>query len=171
MIAHYLSSLLPRGMVIAFLLALAPQAVAQTLNGRAVVHVRSEDVKVLDVGDVPGHTLALVRFRGLAFLDNGEVAEVTGTETLDRSEGSGTYQGYEVLTFEDGSTVVSQFEGRNRPGENEGQVQFEGTFRYVHGTGRFAGIEGSGRHEGVNHVKSGAGGYYDFEGTYSVDSN
>jgi hypothetical protein len=135
------------------------------------VHVQSEDVKVLDVGDVSGHTLALVRFSGLAFLDNGDVAEVTGTETLDRTGGKGTYQGYEVLTFEDGSTVVSRFEGRNMPGENEEQVQFEGTFRYVDGTGRFAGIEGSGRHEGVNHVQSGVGGYYDFEGTYSISSN
>lgn len=170
MFARYCLSL-PHSLAIALALALAPQAVAQTLNGRVVAHVKPEDVKVHDVGDVPEHTLALVRFKGLAFLDNGEVAEVTGTETLDRTGGEGTYRGYEVLTFEDGSTVVSQFEGRNMPGENAGQVQFEGTFRYVHGTGRFAGIEGSGRHEGINHVKSGAGGYYDFEGTYSVPSN
>ena len=148
MFARYRFSPLPHGLIIALLLVLAPHAVAQTLNGRIVVHIQSEDVKVIDVGDVPGHTLALVRFRGLAFLDNGEVAEVAGTETLDRTGGKGTYRGYEVLTFEDGSTVVSQFEGHNMPGENEGQVQFEGTFRYVHGTGRFAGIEGSGRHEG-----------------------
>jgi hypothetical protein len=171
MVAHYRFSLLLHGLIIALLLVFAPQAVAQTLNGRVVAHVQSEDVKVLDVGDVPGHTLALVRFSGLAFLDNGEVAEVRGTETLDRTEGKGTYRGYEVLTFEDGSTVVSRFEGRNMPGENEGQVQFEGTFRYVHGTGRFAGIEGSGSHEGVNHVQSGVGGYYDFEGTYSLSPN
>lgn len=171
MSAHRRFSLLPYSLILALVVVLAPQAMAQTLSGRIVVHVKPEDVKVHEVGDVPGHTLMLVQFRGLAFLDSGEVAEVMGTETLDRSEGGGTYRGYEVLTFEDGSTVVSQFEGRNEPGENPGQVQFEGTFQYISGTGRFAGIEGKGRHEGVNHVASGAGGYYDFEGTYSVSSN
>lgn len=158
-------SSLRRGLTLALVLVLAPQAVAQTLKGRAVVQVHPENVTAYEVG-----TLTLARFSGLAFLDDGEVAEVMGAETLDRSGGKGTYRGYEVLVFEDGSTVVSLIEGRNVPAENSDHVAFEGTYRYIRGTGRFEGIEGGGGHEGIVHVTSGAGGYYDFQGTYSVTS-
>lgn len=140
----------------------------QTLQGRIVGHALPDDVKVFEVGDVPGHTIGLVQARGLAFLDNGEVAELRATETLDNVAGEGTYQGYEVLTFEDGSTIVSRFEGENVTSDDGRFILFEGTFEYVHGTGRFEGIEGGGTHEGRNHASSGVGFYLNFEGTYSL---
>lgn len=52
----------------------------------------------------------LIQASGLAFLDGGQVAEFSATETLDHVDGKGTYRGYEILTFEDGSTIVSLFD-------------------------------------------------------------
>ncbi|MDR8394432.1 hypothetical protein NC796_25020 [Aliifodinibius sp. S!AR15-10] len=116
-------------------------------------------MKILEVGDVPGHSVMLVQARGLAFLENGDVAEVTATEIIDDTKGEATYQGYEILTFEDGSKVLSKFEGNSTTSKDGKFVDFEGTFSYTGGTGRFAGIEGSGTHEGRNHASSGAGFY------------
>lgn len=74
----------------------------QSLEGRIVGHVLPEGVTVVDVGDVPGHTVTLVQARGLAFLDDGQVAELSATETLDHVDGGGTYRAYEILPFESG---------------------------------------------------------------------
>ncbi len=145
-------------------------AQAQTLKGRTVIHIIPENTRMVKVPGVPGDNLILAHFKGLVFLDNGEVAEVMGTETIYRPKGSGRYLGYEVITFKDGSTIMSQFEGTNKPNEDGKYVQFEGTFTYTNGTGRFAGIEGSGELKGRNYIATGSGGYYDFKGTYSVPS-
>lgn len=130
-----------------------------------------EDVTVVEVGDVPGHTVSLVQVRGLAFLDDGQVAEVSATETLDNVNGDGAYRGYEILTFEDGSTIVSRFEGEDQLSEDGRFVVFEGEFEYVGGSGRFEGIQGDGTQSGRNHLASGAGFYVDFEGTYTLSPN
>ncbi len=143
---------------------------AQTLKGRAVIHIIPENTRMVKVPGVPGDNLILAHFKGLVFLDNGEVAEVMGTETIYRPKGSGRYLGYKVITFKDGSTIMSQFEGTNKPNEDGKYVQFEGTFTYTNGTGRFAGIEGSEELKGRNYIATGSGGYYDFKGTYSVPS-
>lgn len=156
--------------VFMLLLAGFSQTHAQTLKGRAVIHIVPENTRMVKVPGVPGDNLILVHFKGLVFLDNGEVAEVMGVETIHRPKESGTYRGYEVITFKDGSTIMSQFEGTNKPSEDGKYVQFEGTLTYANGTGRFAGIEGSGTLEGRNYIATGSGGYYDFEGTYSVPS-
>lgn len=144
---------------------------AQTLKGRIVAQVSQEDAKILEVGDVPGHSVMLVQARGLAFLESGEVAEVTATEIIDDTKGEATYHGYEILTFEDGSSVMSKFEGTGTTSEGGKFVDFKGTFSYTGGTGRFEGIDGGGTHEGRNHAASGVGFYVNFEGTYTLSTN
>ncbi|MDR8392402.1 hypothetical protein NC796_14710 [Aliifodinibius sp. S!AR15-10] len=158
--------------VVFILLITSPsQTHAQTLKGRAVIHIVPDNTRMVKVPGVSGQNLILAHFKGLVFLNNGEIAEVMGAETIHRPKGSGRYLGYEVLTFSDGSTIMSKVEGSNKPSEDGKSVQFEGTFTYIQGTGRFAGIEGSGELEGRSYIASGSGGYYDFEGTYSVPSN
>lgn len=156
--------------VFMLLMAGFSQTHAQTLKGRAVIHMVPENTRMVKVPGVSGQNLILAHFKGLVFLDNGEVAEVMGTETIHRPKGSGRYLGYEVLTFKDGSTIMSQVEGSNKPSEDGTNVQFEGTITYIQGTGRFEGIEGSGELEGRSYIATGSGGYYDFEGSYSVPS-
>lgn len=157
--------------VFMLLMAGFSQTHAQTLKGRAVIHIVPENTRMVKVPEVPGDNLILAHFKGLVFLDNGEVTEVMGTETIYSPKGSGRYLGYEVLNFSDGSTIMSQVEGSNKPSEDGKYVQFEGTFTYTNGTGRFAGIEGTGELEGRSYLATGSEGYYDFEGTYSVPSD
>lgn len=145
-----------------------PTEAQDTLSGRVVGHALPDEVMVAEVGDQPGHTVTLVRARGLAFLEGGEVADVLATETIDNVQGNGTYEGYEVLTFEDGSTIVSRFQGVDTLSEDGRYINFEGTHEYIGGTGRFAGITGEGTHEGRNHLASGAGFYLDFEVSYTL---
>ncbi|MDX1642357.1 MAG: hypothetical protein R3220_11705 [Balneolaceae bacterium] len=144
---------------------------AQTLTGRAVIHLVPDNTRMIQVPEMAGHSFILAHFKGLAFFENGEIAEVMGVETIHSPKGSGSYVGYEVLTFSDGSTIMSQVEGTNKPAKEGKYVQFEATITYLHGTGRFEGIRGSGDLNGRNYVATGAGGYYDFEGTYSVPSD
>ena len=154
------------------LLMMSPsQTHAQTLKGRAVIHIVPDNTRMVKVPGVSGQNLILAHFKGLVFLDNDEVAEVMGAETIHRPGGSGRYLGYEVLMFSDGSTIMSKIEGSNKPNEDGKYVQFKGTTTYLQGTGRFEGIEGSGEMEGRSYIATGAGGYYDFEGTYSVPSD
>ncbi|MDZ7779797.1 MAG: hypothetical protein U5R14_07670 [Gemmatimonadota bacterium] len=110
----------------------------------------------------------MVQVRGLAFLDDGQVAELSASETLDHVNGEGTYRGYEILTFEDGSTIVSRFEGEDTLSEDGRLAVFEGEFEYIDGSGRFEGIDGEGTHTGRNHMASGVGFYLDFQGTYTL---
>lgn len=157
--------------VFLLLVASLSQTHAQALKGRAVIHIVPENTSMVEVPGVPDQNLILAHFKGLVFLDNGEVAEVMGAETIHRPKGSGTYRGYEVLTFKDGSTIMSQMEGSNKPSEDGKYVHFKGIFTYTNGTGRFEGIEGSGELEGRSYIATGSGGYYDFEGTYSITSD
>ena len=160
--------------LIALLLILsfsASVSIAQTIKGRAVVQATPENQVSLQIPNTKGDNLMLVHFKGLMFLDNDEVARIMGTETLHFSKESGSYQGYEVLTFKDGSTIMSKIKGTNQLSENGQYVDFNGSFEYTRGTGRFEGISGSGTHSGRNYIAWGVGGYYDIEGSYSLSSN
>ncbi len=141
---------------------------AQVLKGRSVLHGSPDAAKVLEVGDKPGHVMILAQARGVAILEGGDTAQVTGTELLDHSNGNGPYHGYEVLTFRDGSTIVDEFQGTDETTADGKDINFSGRFTITGGSGRFAGIRGEGTHRGVNHVASGAGAFVDFEATYTL---
>ncbi len=142
--------------------------VGQTLKGHSVLRGSPDAVKVLEVGDIPGHVMILAQARGVAFLQGGDTAKVTGTEVLDHSNGNGPYHGYEVLTFPDGSTILDEFEGVDETTPDGKDINFNGRFTITGGSGRFAGIRGKGTQHGVNHVASGEGAYMDFEASYSI---
>lgn len=146
----------------------APVQAQETLKGKIVGHALPEDLKVVEVGDRPGHTVTLVKVRGLASFESGDVAVLQATEIIDDVAGSGTYEGYEILTFEDGSTIVSRFQGESTVTQDGQYIDFQGTHDYIGGTGRFAGMEGEGTHEGRNYLAAGAGFYFDFEATYTL---
>ncbi len=141
---------------------------AQVLKGRSVLHGSPDAAKVLEVGDKPGHVMILAQARGIAVLEGGDTAQVTGTELLDHSNGNGPYHGYEVMTFPDGSTIVDQFQGADETTADGKDINFSGRFTITGGSGRFAGIRGEGTQRGVNHVASGAGAFVDFEATYTL---
>ena len=140
-------------------------------KGRTVYHfVKSE---VMQVGDVPGHVLGIVDASGLSFLDSGEVAIYSTKITFDLRNGTGRHEGYGVTTFEDKSTMVTLVKGTTT-GHSDGTSTFEGTYTFVGGTGRFAGIMGAGSYKGkrLAPVTSGslADTFSDYSGSYTLPS-
>jgi hypothetical protein len=151
-----------------------PVAWAQkTVNekGRVVYHFVK--VEVMQVGDVPGHIVGIVDASGLIFLDTGEVPNYSGKITFDLINGTGPHQTYVVTTFEDKSTQVTLNKGLTTA-RRDGTSTFEGTFAYVGGTGRFAGIKGGGSYAGKRTAPVTPGGpadaFSDYVGTYTLPS-
>lgn len=100
-------------------------------------------VEVIPVGDVEGHVLIVVDSKGL-YLAGNEVAVRSAWTTGDVTKGKGLVQGYEVLTYEDGSTIVSKYQVSLTPGPG-GKIGLyqDGKGEYTKGTGRFEGIKGT----------------------------
>jgi len=143
---------------------------AESINhkGRTVYHFNK--VEVIKVGDVSGHIVGVAEGSGLNSLDNGEVAAYSNKITFDYVDGSGTFEGYGVNTYEDGSVTVVKAQGTTTalPG---GKVSlFKGTYSFLKGTGRFEGIKGSGSLTGKRIVPIGAGAecFMDTTETYTL---
>jgi len=132
-------------LIAASLLLSVTQARAETVKGRLVSHVTKEES--IEVGDVPGHVLGVVEYKGLVFFENGEVATISEVETFEATKGSFTFQIYSTLAFEDGSTQIMKGHGTSTPQEGKPELA-KGTCSYIRGTGRFEGIKGSGSWSG-----------------------
>ena len=130
-------------------------------------HVKAEAV---EIGDVPGHIIGVAQSSGLTCLESGEVGTYTQHVTFDYINGNGPHQGYSSVTFEDGSTTFSRFEGTTKEGEGGKSSLFEGTSTYIRGMGRFEGIEGSGSYTGkrITPFAAGADCYSDYAGTRTL---
>ncbi len=120
------------------------------------------DVDLREVEGHEGHAVGLMRQRGFAFYDNGDVATVNVWLTFERSGGETNYRGYAVYTFIDGTTKTGRFIGTGDPrGEQTGDFTIEG------GSGRYEGITGKGTFTGRAFPPQGDI-YLDVRGTYSI---
>ena len=147
---------------------IAVQAGAETMKWRAVQFYTKGEV--LQVGDVPDHIIGIYDQTGLASFETGEVASLALKGTLDYTKGSGPIEGYAVYTFEDGSTMTIKYQATTRPDLSGKGSRWEGTWTYIQGTGRFAGIQGDGTMTGRRFAPFGAGAqaYTDFTGKYTL---
>jgi hypothetical protein len=129
-------------------------------------------VESIQVGDVPGHVLLLGENGGLTFWENGQVTTGWGKFIADYIKGSGTWQSYVLMSFEDESTIVCRWLGSTTADPGGKASWFKGTFSILQGTGRFAGIEGSGSFTGkrVAPAATGADSYYDITMTFTLPS-
>ena len=154
--------------IILAVFAAASLAGAETMKWRQVQFYTKGEV--LQIGDVPDHIIGIYDQTGLASFDTGEVASLALKGTLDYIRGSGTIQGYAVLTFEDGSTITNKYQGPARPDASGKGSRWEGTWTYIQGTGRWAGIQGGGTFTGRRLVPFGGGAqaYTDNTGTYTL---
>ena len=141
---------------------------AETIRGRQVQFITKAEV--IQVGDVPDHIIGIYDQTGLASFETGEVASFALKGTLDYIKGSGTIQGYTILTFEDGSTMTTKYQGTTRPDPSGKGSRWESTWAYIQGTGRWAGIQGGGTSTGRRFAPFGAGAqaYSDVTGTYTL---
>jgi hypothetical protein len=144
---------------------------AETVKGRSAYHFTK--IERIEVGDVSGHVIGVAEHRGLMSLDTGEVAIHVSRLMFDYTNGSGTFQGYNSVTFDDGSTKIFKAQGRTTA-QPAGVSTFEATYTYLKGTGRFEGIQGTGSFTGkrIAPLTPGASGdsYLDFTETYTLPS-
>jgi len=122
------------------------------------------------VGDVPGHVIGVAEANGLTFPEKDEPAAYSVQVMFDYVNGSGPHWGYCMTTWEDGSTTVVKVEGTTTATQGGKISLFEGTFTYVKGTGRYAGIKGGGSYTGkrVTPLAAGAFCYSDATETYTL---
>jgi hypothetical protein len=120
---------------------------AQDLGTSRRVQAAAE-IKQVEVGDVPGHVVGVVEFKGLTFFADGEVATHVNPATFDLTNGSGPHQGYVVHYFDDGSTGIERYQGEAKLSADGKRTTVAGTFQCVGGTGRFAGLKGEGTYRG-----------------------
>jgi hypothetical protein len=127
-------------------------------------------VTTVEVGDVPGHVVGVVEFKGLSFFADGEIATHTNSATFDLTNGSGPHQGYVVHYFDDGSTSIERYRGEAKSSADGKRTALVGTFQCVGGTGRFAGLRGEGTYKGerVGELRTGDFVYVDTSGSCTV---
>ena len=127
-------------------------------------------VTTVEVGDVPGHVVGVVEFKGLSFFADGELATHTNPATFDLTNGSGPHQGYVTHYFDDGSTSIERYRGEARLSADGKRTVVEGTFECIGGTGRFAGLKGQGTYRGerLGALQTGDYVYVDTTGSCTV---
>jgi hypothetical protein len=150
------------------LIAPAP-AQAQDLGTSRRVQGTAQ-VTTHEVGDVPGHVVGVVEFKGLTFFADGEIATHTNPAIFDLIDGSGPHQGYVVHHFDDGSTSIERYRGEARLSADGKRTVVEGTFECIGGTGRFEGLKGQGTYRGerLGALQTGDYVYVDTTGSCTV---
>lgn len=116
---------------------------SKAANGRHVVRIEREEVTDLPAG---GLSLGQTAYYGLYFHED-EVAQAWAMETFQRGPEGGFQRGLTINLYADGSSTTMAFEGAKTL-MDEGTNAFDGTWSFVTGSGRFAGITGGGSYDG-----------------------
>jgi len=153
---------------VVWLIGSVTQAGGETVKSRTSTYLAH--IEVLPVGDVEGHIVGTFSRKGLSFYENGEVAVYTNWGTIDFIKGNGPFQGYSLVTFQDGSTYTIRWQGTA-----EGSV-YKLAGEFIKGTKRFEGIKGtfSGTGKALTPYSKEKGtlsdAYYDITSTYTLPS-
>jgi len=154
--------------IVASLIGSIVQARAETVKSRTSTYLAH--FEALPVGDVGGHIVATFSRKGLSFQENGEVATYANWGTLDFIKGNGSFQGYSLVTFQDGSTYTVRWQGTV-----EGSL-YRLAGEFIKGTKRFEGIKGtfSGTGKALTPYSKEKGtlsdAYFDITSTYTLPS-
>jgi len=140
-----LSRILMVGLLVAMAVTAWPLARERRVDGRSVHYYTDLEIEQLD--DVEGHVIGRYETNGVGFQDEGEISTFYGKGTFDHVNDVGTQEGMVYRTFEDGSTIVTRFEGRSKR-TKKGRVG-EGAYTCVEGTGRFEGIRCDGTYSSI----------------------
>lgn len=126
----------------------------------------------VEIRDADGHEVNFMKSEGTNE-NTGKQDFMTGAKVLNISysdlvKGNGTHQGY--VTFSKGNdTVIAKWKGNiatTVTADTVSNTTFEGTFTYVHGTGKYANIKGDGTYKGT--FKSETEYTADWEGKYFI---
>jgi hypothetical protein len=130
-----------------FLVLVSAGALADTVEvtGRDVLYNAADTWT--QIGDNKSHGIGTYEVTGLSFLESGEVGTALDRGSYVYKDGKSSAQGVYVVTFTDGSSFTQTYKATSQPGE-DGVRTSEGSFEFVDGTGRYAGIEGDGNYTG-----------------------
>ncbi len=128
------------GIFLVTALILVPAAQAGKIISKHKIAAPIIKIEVVPVPNVKGHVVGVIERRGVAIYENGKTAAYHSMLTFDSIKGQGgTYSGYCDLSFADGSTTITKFEGTASGAKPR---LIKGTGKYIKGTGRFEGIKG-----------------------------
>jgi len=119
-----------------------PQGVAETLSYKFFFPVTQREM--IPIGDVEGHGVGFLVRQGAVFLENGEMAWGKAVVLFDMIKGSGPFDQYSTLTFQDGSTIITRTKGISEASPAGVSRAATWTGEIITGTGRFEGIKGTG---------------------------
>jgi hypothetical protein len=108
------------------------------------------DVKVTEVANVEGQTVASGKMFGVAYFKDGRIAIKDFVNSSDLLKGSGPIYGYSTYTFEDGSSIIARYTGAVKDGQSKGE------YTILSGTGIYANATGTGGFESVKSAFKGA---------------
>lgn len=129
------------------------EAAEQTLGYDLVVHV--SDLQVVPVPGQDGHVVGIAAFDGIAIFDDGRIANHQYAGSFDFIDGEGTFHGYALWAFEDGSRLTSSYVGEAKA--TASGISLEGRHGDLAGTGSFSGATGEGSFTGsrIDHLETG----------------
>ncbi len=114
-------------------------------------------VETLPITDVEGTNIGVRTTEGLAFFENGEIANFKAYSIFEGTAAKGWQAiGYNYFIFEDGSKIITKFDQR-ATADSSGKISIKSSNEIIKGTGRFEGIKGttSGTGNKVPFVKDG----------------
>ena len=127
----------------AWVLGSAIQVRAETMKCR-VARVVTKD-ETMPVTDEEGHVLAMQISQGVAFFENGDIANFKAQAISDRATGTGRGSqaiSYLYFTFEDGSSIIVRNEYRSIT-DSTGKISTKTVGEIIKGTGRYEGAKGT----------------------------
>jgi hypothetical protein len=125
-------------LIAVLILVPAAQAGEKTFKYKVVSHTTK--VEMVPVPDVEKHAVGLFEKKGVAIYENGETAAYDTRGTFDFIKGQGPWDGYCQISYADGSTIITKYQGTSTIVEGKKLLKGEG--KYIKGTGRFEGIKG-----------------------------
>jgi hypothetical protein len=98
-------------------------------------------------------------------IDGNKPGRTVDTSIGDVTGSTGTLHGYSASVMDNGDTTIARFQGTSQQ-KKDGTSTDKGTWKYVRGTGKFAGISGGGTFKGTGAADGSS--WADITGHYSL---